>query len=507
VRIVKNLLVKQLQLPALTFLNKIYHPIPFDLARRKVKLEALQFSGTGFEDRGGNMIRILSVDVGTTAMKMGVFEESEDGLKCIRQISEEYTINTYNNGLFNDIEPEKWQQAFVAGCRSLADLIAPVDAISLSGTTPGLTAMDQSGQALYPAILMLDQRSRPQAKQIISTTGIEPLLNTTANMPVAGGCSLAGILWIKENLPEIFKKTYIFGHSNTFMARWLGGKFAMDPSSASLSAFYNTVANDMHWNEQIIHCFGLSLSQLPELILPWESTGRVRADLASNLGLKKQPQVIIGGNDAVLAAYSVGIAQPGEILNINGTCEITMVCMPQCYPSSHYNIRTHVIPHRWFSFYVMNALGKAFEWFNNLFCSEMSADEFFKDFMPTAIDTWLNKASSVTYVPYLMGSRYSLEPLKAGFSGLTRETSREELLAAMIRGLCEYQAEHLNKISTKIALNKKILVSGGAVNSALIHAKTKWMRNCDYQTESDSSLKGAAMLGQQFFQKNMPTSQ
>jgi xylulokinase len=180
--------------------------------------------------------------------------------------------------------------------------------------------------------------------------------------------------------------------------------------------------------------------------------------------------------------------------------------MPQCHPSRHYNIRTHVVPRRWFSFYVMNALGKAFEWFKNLFCREMPPDAFFTDFMPKAIDTWLDKTSRVTYVPYLMGSRYSLEPLTAAFSGLTRETSREELLAAMVRGLCEYQAEHLNEISDRITLNDKILLSGGAVNAALIRAKTQWMRNCGYQLETDSSLKGAAMLGQQFFQKNIPGS-
>ena len=52
-------------------------------------------------------MRILSVDIGTTAMKMGVFEESEDDLKCIRQVSEEYAINTYNDGLFSDIAPQK----------------------------------------------------------------------------------------------------------------------------------------------------------------------------------------------------------------------------------------------------------------------------------------------------------------------------------------------------------------------------------------------------------------
>jgi len=447
-------------------------------------------------------MKILAVDIGTTAMKMGLFGKVDHGLNLIKQISLEYTINTYNDGLYSDIKQEKWQKAFVNGCKTMPDLMAEVDVISLSGTTPGLSAMDENGDAVYPAILMLDQRSRIQAQHIIDTVGMSELLDKTANMPVAGGCSLASILWIKDNLPEIFKKTSIFGHSNTFMAKWLSGKFAMDPSSASLTALYNTTQNDMTWNKEIAASFGISLAQLPQLIPSYESTGRLKNEIAAECGLKKEPPVVIGGNDAVLAAYSVGVKEPGEIFNINGTCEITMVCLSKCYPSKNYNIRTHVIPERWFSFYVMNAQGKAFEWFKNLFCREMSNNEFFNVFMPMVIDDWLNKDSGVAYVPYLMGSRYSLEPLKAEFSGLTPETTREELLAAMVRCLCAYQRENLKEISIEMPLKKEILVSGGAVNPSLIRAKMKWMRNCKYIFETESSLKGAALLGQKYLERD-----
>ena len=191
-------------------------------------------------------------------MKMGVFDEREDSVTLVRQFSQEYPINTYNDGLFSDIEPEKWQQAFISGCKALGDLLATVDVIALSGTTPGFTAMDAEGRPLYPAILMLDQRSRQQAQHIIDVVGMNTLLAETANMPVAGGCSLASLLWIKDNLPEIYRKTAVFGHSNTFMGKWLTGAFAIDPSSASLTALYNTVKNDGTWNGEIAGAFGIS---------------------------------------------------------------------------------------------------------------------------------------------------------------------------------------------------------------------------------------------------------
>ena len=438
---------------------------------------------------------ILAVDIGTTGMKMGVFETNDRSFETVRQFSQEYDVNICNDGLSGDIEQDKWKKAFIAGCKAMEDVIPDVEVISLSGTTPGLTAMDKDGEALYPAILMLDQRSRKQARFIIDTIGMESLLQTTANMPVAGGCSLASILWIRDNCPEVFKKTHKFGHSNTYIAHWLTGAFAIDPSSASLTALYNTVSNDLTWNEEIASAFDLSLGRLPKIIPAYESAGRVKNALAQELGLRKEPHVLIGGNDAVLAAYSVGIEAPGEIINVNGTCEITLVCLDKCLVSPNYNIRAHVLPDRWLTLHVMNAGGKALDWFRQLFCSEMEVERFYDQFLPQAVDSWLDRESGITYVPYLMGSRYSLDPLKAQLSGLTQQTTREEILAAVVRGLCEYQKSHLDQIEENIALQNVIHVTGGATNPALIRAKSRWMRDAEYVHEKQSSMKGAAMLG------------
>ncbi len=444
---------------------------------------------------------ILAVDIGTTGMKMGVFRLIDDALEPVRQFSQEYDVNIYNDGLFGDIEQDKWKRAFAAGCKAMEDAVGDVDVVSLSGTTPGLTAMDEDGEALYPAILMLDQRSRKQARHIIDTVGMKSLLETTANMPVAGGCSLASILWIKDNCPEVFNNTHVFGHSNTYIARWLMGVFAIDPSSASLTALYNTVRNDLTWNDDIASTFGISLRQLPQIVPAYESVGSVSKSLCRQLGFRKEPQVLIGGNDAVLAAYSVGIKDPGDIINVNGTCEISLVCLDKCLTSANYNVRAHVLPDRWLTLHVMDAGGKALDWFRELFCGELSIEQFYDEFLPQAIESRLDRESGVTYVPYLMGSRYSLEPLKAQLSGLTQQTTREEILAAIVRGLCEYQKAHLEEIGKNVPLQDVIHVTGGATNSALVRAKSKWMRDCRYVYNEQSSMKGAAMLGQKYLEE------
>ena len=443
---------------------------------------------------------ILAVDIGTTGMKMGVFQAVDGILSPVRQFSQEYEINIYKNGLFGDIEQSKWTHAFAAGCKAMAEVVSDVDVISLSGTTPGLTAMDKNGEALYPAILMLDQRSRKQAQFIIEVIGKEHLLKTTANIPVAGGCSLASILWIKDSHPDVFNRTDKFGHSNTYIAHWLTGAFAIDPSSASLTALYNTVTNDLTWNEDIAAAFDLGLDRLPEIVPAYKSVGRVNKSIAGQLGFRKEPAVLIGGNDAVLAAYSASIKEPGDVINVNGTCEISLVCLNRCLPSANYNIRAHVLPERWLTLHVMNAGGKALDWFRELFCSELNAEQFYDQFLPSAIESWLESESGVMYVPYLMGSRYSTEPLKAQLLGLTQQTTREEILAAIVRGLCEYQKAHLDEIGKNVPLKNVLHITGGATNPALIRAKSKWMRDCKYVYNEQSSMKGAALLGLRYIE-------
>ncbi|HUT63924.1 MAG TPA: hypothetical protein VMZ04_08200, partial [Anaerolineae bacterium] len=74
------------------------------------------------------------------------------------------------------------------------------------------------------------------------------------------------------------------------------------------------------------------------------------------------------------------------------------------------------------------------------------------------------------------------------------------MLAAMVRGLCEYQKAHLKEISLKVQLQPFIHITGRTVSQTMIRAKKTWMRDCDYHYEEESSMKGAAMLGRKYLE-------
>jgi len=447
---------------------------------------------------------ILAIDVGTTAFKMGVFSPD---LRKRCEASREYSFNLYDHGKA-DIEPEKWWWALRECCNEKKDFLNNVGVVSLSVTTPGLIPMDWEGKALGPAILMLDGRSNKQAQEIRSLVGEEKFLRETCNLPVSGGSSLASILWIRQNQPEVWSRTEKFGHCNTYMVKRFTGHWAIDPSTTSITGLYNTSRHDLTWNKDVLAVAEIPESKLPPLLHSHQKVETLLPHVASELGLPEGCDVLCGGNDAVLAAFSGGFTKPGDINYICGTCEITNVCVDHPVSSPTFNVRCHVIPNRWVTFFVLNTGGLALDWFCSVFCKEMTREHFYTHYVPSVLESLLQdpnpdqlEAQIPEYVPFLQGCRYSLEQLKASFSGLTLETTREHILLGLIRGNALYQAQHLQEVAGLVTLGRRIMTTGGGAKIRnFLEAKKRWMgADFEFEYQDQSSLLGAAMLGQ-FYQ-------
>lgn len=438
---------------------------------------------------------ILAIDVGTTILKMGIFNSS--------LTLEHFYEHSYNQNIVcgekAEIDPDIWWMSIIDGCRSLGEHLKKVGILTFSVTTPGLVAMDEQGNALIKAILFLDQRSHKQAEHIISTIGKDLLLERACNLPVSGGSSLSSILWVKENLPEIYSKTYKFGHTNTYLINKLTKKWAIDPSTTSVTGLYNTRMNDMTWNSDFLHKLAISEDKLPELYQSYDEVGNIESRTAQLLGLPESCIVLCGGNDAVLSALSAGINSPGDILHITGTCDILMVCLANHHGSQSYNIRSHILPDLFLTLFVLNTGGKSLEWFHSVFCREMSDEEFYSDYVPEVLERKLGQEPP-DYVPFLNGSRYSTRLLKAGFSGVDTNSTRDDFLMAILKGNNLYMASHLKEISEIIKLNRTIKLTGGVMNIRnMLNVKRKWLGDYDYEYIDQSSLMGAAKLGKLYF--------
>jgi xylulokinase len=441
---------------------------------------------------------ILSMDVGTTAFKLAILTPE---LEIKAEASCTYGVNVYSGG-YADIEPEKWWDALRECCTEVRDFLSSVGVITLSVTTPGLTPMAADGHALGPAILFFDGRSHSQARAIRALVGDDQFLEETCNLPVSGGSSLCSILWIRENQPDVWAAAVKFGHANTYMVKRLTGNWAIDPSTVSITGLYNTYANDLTWNGRVLELAGIYEHKLPPLMHSYEVAGELLPEIAEELGLPKDCKVLCGGNDATLAALSGGVTEHGSINNVCGTCEITSVCVDQPVSSPNFNVRCHVIPGHWLTFFVLNTGGKALEWFRSVFCADMPEKRFYREYIPSVLDEFFASADCdrveaelPDYIPFLGGSRYSMEKMRAAFNGLTLETDRKALLLSLIRGNAMYHGQHLREVGTMVKLGRRVITTGG---EAKIHGftqvKKRWMGNFEYEYQDQSSLMGAAML-------------
>ena len=442
---------------------------------------------------------ILAVDVGTTALKLGVFSR---GMEKRCGATRRYDVHVYGQGRA-DIEPSKWWQALRECCREIAAFLKPVGVLSLSVTTPGLLPMAEDGMPLGPAILFFDGRSHEQARAIRKAVGEEKFLRETCNLPVSGGSSLCSILWIREQQPEVWDAAVKFGHTNTHMVKRLTGNWAIDPSTVSISGLYNTARNDLQWNRDVLEITGIPQGKLPDLMQSYEPAGTILPEMAAELGLPRDCVVLCGGNDAVLSALSAGITGNGDINNVCGTCEITSVCVDSPISSPNFNIRCHAIPGRWLTFFILNTGGKALEWFYSVFCRDLTESQFYGHYIPETLCAFFDsgdcdrrEAELPQYAPFLGGSRYSTERLTAAFTGVSLETTRDDLLLALIRGNAVYQGEHLREVAGLVKLGRRVTTTGGGANiRGYLEVKKRWTGDFDYDYRDQSSLDGAAMLG------------
>ncbi len=439
------------------------------------------------------MSLVLAVDAGTTCMKTALVR---DGRTIIDSADESYPINIREGGQI-DIDTEYWWSAFNRCCQRLHPSKNEVQAIGFSVSTPGAVLLSEEGEALTPAVLFMDGRSGKQAQYIRDVIGEDRLLEGTSNLPVSGGCTASTILWWRDNQNDLFERAWIFGHTNTLFGKRLTGEWGMDPSTASLTALYNTTSNNGKWNESILADLNLPGEKLPSIVQSWEPVGSLKRDIANTLGLPSGIPVLMGGNDAMCAALTGGVTQNGAILDICGTCEIICVGLSQSIPGRNYNVRCHVIPDMWATLYVLNTGGKALQWFHQTFCKEMDTDHFFSQYLPEVINRFFEEGKCwelPEYEVFLAGDRYSVDSKYASFNQLNLNTSRETMLMAMIKGNNQYMARHLEEMRSHVRLSSRIHLTGGGLSEAFIRCKKEWMGEYDYVLKENSSLMGAAQL-------------
>lgn len=428
---------------------------------------------------------ILALDIGTSSLKAGLFDQN---CNLILTDKVDYTYDTC--GMHVQMDPEKIWKAFLNVAENLRSHLDRVEMVVQCVLSPSLIPMDETGNPLYPSIIHWDRRSVKQAREALSLIGKEKFLELAGNLPYPGGISLTSLLWVKEKEPEIFKKTFKFGHMNTFFLKRLTGNWGIDPTNASLTGLYNTVAAS-HWIDDFTSAFEIPIEKLPPIIQCLELVGKVTKEVGSMTGIRSGTPVLMGSNDTSSAALGAGVSENGQILNISGSGELLAICLDRPIPDEKYYLRTHPLPDRWLAFDLTTG-GFALEWFRIQFCREMKEDEFYDSYLESILQQ--KRETTVRFLPHLAGDRTSMKQKKASISGLTLSTTREDCLFAVSEAILDRTINLLNRIAEKIELDKTVYLTGGRANPALLDYKGRRLPGFEIVVRQDCALHGCAAM-------------
>ncbi len=434
---------------------------------------------------------ILACDLGGTALKGGLLDESG---KLLRLASAPCGMPVTDQQGRSEVNPEVWW-------RALKDLIVRllkpglegdrIVGLAMAGLTRTQVFLDAQGRAVRPAITWADGRAEDQAARIRKIQEQKGYRARTFG-PVNAFHTLARMLWVKENEPELFETVRMVLEPKDYLNYRLTGKSAGD--QVSLARLL--LISDRTPAVSLFESLGIPPEVFPRLKDPREFLGPVRTGLEPPLDRLAGVPVFVGGMDAWTGALGTGAVRQGRALNISGTSEVFGVVTP----SFHEAPGLVVLP-----------------WGDGLFQmggpSQSGADSlawFVEAFHPgepkaaahnllTRFPEQDRQVEPVLFFPYLQGERTPLwSPEARGlFLGLNRRHREVDLLWAVVEGVA-----YNNRQVLELALGSggddvaEIRISGGASHSdSWCQVKADVLARPVVRTDAqEAGLLGAAMI-------------
>lgn len=421
------------------------------------------------------MHSLLGIDVGTTGTKAELITTKGESIVSAYK---EYPL-LYPRPNWVETDPEGgWWEACVETIQKIVSQndVNPSNIAGISiSCTNALVAVDKEGKALHNAIMQLDKRTVPQANWIVDRVGAEKIGEITGNRVAAGATSAPIILWMKENKPELFEKTYKFLWPTGFVIAKLTGHYTMEWSRASWTCFFDTGKNRTY-SKELCEKMGIPIEKLPTTCPPWEIIGEVSKRAAKETGLAEGTPVVGGMADTPAAALGTNATKPNDFFYVLGTVGRPVLILGKPKFDTRFLNCCHAVPDTWMSLAALDGGSVNLRWFRDIFGQlEVSISDLIDESPYVLLDQEAEKsppgAGGLIYFPYISGSRANViwdSNAKAILFGANLATKREDVIRAILEGvtfaLRHNQEAYEEDVGARI---DKVMMSGGGSNSRL----------------------------------------
>nr|WP_308742004.1 FGGY-family carbohydrate kinase [uncultured Anaerocolumna sp.] len=417
---------------------------------------------------------LIGTDIGTSGTKSIVM--STEG-KLISQDLQEYDLITPR-----PLWAEQWPDVWVdAAFRSIHNAMkkaninpSDVKGICVSSLYGGSgIPVDAKIKPLRPCLIWMDRRAQSQEEWVKKNIDAERLYTITHNGtdPYYGYLK---ILWIKDNEPEIWKKTKLFLTPNSYCIYKMTGEIAIDYTSAgNIGGIFDI--EKRCWSDEMLNAMNIPKSMMPNrLVESSDIVGTLTEKAAKELGLTAGTPVCAGGIDCVVATLGLGVFEPGSYAAAIGTSMCAALVHDKPIASKGLIEMPYVKDARKlsYSFGGGATAGALIKWFRNNFAELEMQEE--KQNGKNAYDLLNDEAEKlspgsdgIVILPYFMGERSPIWDTNA--KGVVFGLSLTHTKAHVYRAFLEAVAYNLRQTmeSTGTDLGDSILLAGGVTKSKL----------------------------------------
>jgi xylulokinase len=399
---------------------------------------------------------IFAIDLGTSGPKVALVSAQGEILASCR----EETSTIFLPGGGAEQRPEEWWLAIVRATARLIEqnnaFLTKIAVISCTSQYSTTVAVDRSGVPLMNAINWRDTRGAPYVKEIVSglirfqgygLLKLSKWIRRTGGAPARSGKdSLAHILYLQRERPEIYQAAYKFLEPKDHLNQRLTGRFAATQDSINLTWVTDNrdIAN-IHYDEELLALAGVERDKLPDLVGTTEIIGTLQPGPAAELGLPAGLSVVGGTTDAQSAAIGSGAVRDYEGHLYLGTSSWISCFAPFKKTDLLHNMATlpSAIPGRYSVADEQECAGACLTYLrDNLIFSN---DELAVGSCPAKPYEIFDKVAAavpagsdrVLFLPWMYGERTPIEDhsVRGGFLNLSLRTPRTHLVRAVMEGV------------------------------------------------------------------------
>lgn len=314
----------------------------------------------------------MSVDLGTSFIKVGVYNTTSD---CIALASEAVSDERPRPGVFIQRGEDLFQS--VLSCikktvKQLGELAFHVEAIVFTGQMAGFMGVDKNWNDITSWSCSLDTRYLPYAEKQMKQYSKEFLHIAGTNCPQMA----SKFEWFQTEFPEESKKIEKYMIISGFILGKLGEvpieEAVIDRTFLQWTGFADI--RKLEWSDEICHLIGMDKKHLPRIVASNEICGRLSGRNAELLGLKPGIALVSGAGDKPAGCVGAAIFEKGDMI-FEAASYGGFSCVVEEYVP---NIRMDVVPmvtgKGYYAHYYIPGSGITFDWFVNTFVRRNEED-------------------------------------------------------------------------------------------------------------------------------------